>query len=55
MLINKGWSLKQLQYWMGHSDAETTLNIYSHYNRKMLNESINDLDEISSAAEQLFF
>ena len=55
MLINKGWSLKQLQYWMGHSDAETTLNIYSHYNRKMLNESINDLDEISSGAEQLFF
>lgn len=54
LLINKGWDLKKLQYWMGHSDASTTLNIYSHFNRKRLNESINDLSSISAAASDLF-
>ncbi len=54
MLINKGWDLKKLQYWLGHSDASTTLNIYSHFNRKRLNESQNDLDSISAAAADLF-
>lgn len=54
MLINRGWDLKKLQYWMGHSDASTTLNIYSHFNRKRLNESENDLNSISAAASDLF-
>ena len=54
MLINKGWDLKKLQYWLGHSDASTTLNIYSHFNRRRLNESQNDLDSISAAAADLF-
>lgn len=54
LLINKGWDLKKLQYWIGHSDASTTLNIYSHFNRKRLNESENDLNSISAAASDLF-
>lgn len=54
MLINKGWDLKKLQYWLGHSDASTTLNIYSHFNRQRLNESQNDLDSISAAASDIF-
>ena len=54
LLINKGWDLKKLQYWLGHSDASTTLNIYSHFNRKRLNESENDLNSISAAASDLF-
>ncbi|HBN57532.1 MAG TPA: hypothetical protein DD414_12235 [Lachnospiraceae bacterium] len=54
LLINKGWDLKKLQYWLGHSDASTTLNIYSHFNRKRLNESQNDLNSISAAAADLF-
>ena len=54
MLINRGWDLKKLQYWTGHSDASTTLNIYSHFNRKRLNESENDLNGISAAASDLF-
>lgn len=54
LLINKGWDLKKLQYWLGHSDALTTLNIYSHFNRKRLNESENDLNSISAAASDLF-
>ncbi|MDE7310029.1 MAG: tyrosine-type recombinase/integrase [Eubacterium sp.] len=33
MLINRGWDLKKLQYWLGHMDTQTTLNIYAHFNR----------------------
>ena len=40
---------------MGHDDIQTTLNIYAHYNRKMLNESVNDLEDISADAMKLFF
>jgi len=54
MLINKGWDIKQLQYWLGHSDAQTTLNIYSHYNKLRLNASINDRAESSLASASLF-
>jgi integrase len=54
MLINKGWDLKKLQYWLGHSDAQTTLNIYAHFNRQRLNTSTNDLSEISLASSDLF-
>lgn len=54
MLINKGWDIKQLQYWLGHADTSTTLNIYSHYNKQRLNSCDNDLVNISSAASDLF-
>ena len=54
MLINKGWDIKKLQYWLGHSDTQTTLNIYSHFDRQRLNTSINDLSEISLATADLF-
>lgn len=54
ILINKGWDLKQLQYWMGHEDAQTTLNIYSHYNKHRLNSCENDLSEVSMMASDLF-
>lgn len=54
MLINKGWDIKKLQYWLGHTDTQTTLNIYAHFNRKRLNTSDNDLSEISMAAADLF-
>lgn len=54
MLIEKGWDLKKVQYWLGQDDAMTTLNIYSHYNRKKLNENENDLTEISAAISDLF-
>jgi len=54
MLINKGWDIKQLQYWLGHSDTSTTLNIYAHFNKHRLNAGINDLAEISLVSAQLF-
>lgn len=54
MLIEKGWDIKKLQYWLGHTDIQTTLNIYAHFNRERLNTSENDLSKISQASEKLF-
>lgn len=54
MLINRGWDVKKLQYWLGHSDTQTTLNIYAHFNKMRLNTCENDLTQISSASERLF-
>lgn len=33
ILFDEGWSEKDIQEWLGHSDIETTLNIYVHYGR----------------------
>ncbi len=30
MLISMGWTLKDVQEWLGHSDIQMTANIYSH-------------------------
>ena len=30
MLIALGWSLKDVQEWLGHSDVKMTANIYAH-------------------------
>lgn len=30
MLIAMGWTLKDVQEWLGHSDIKMTANIYSH-------------------------
>ncbi|MBR0173277.1 MAG: site-specific integrase [Lachnospiraceae bacterium] len=54
MLINRGWDVKRLQYWLGHVDVQTTLNIYAHFNKHRLNLNDNDLSEISMAADGLF-
>lgn len=54
LLINKGWDVKKLQYWLGHSDTSTTLNIYSHFNKERLNEIPADLEELSESCAGLF-
>ncbi len=30
MLIAMGWSLKDVQEWLGHADIKMTANTYSH-------------------------
>ena len=30
LLLNDGFALKDVQEWMGHSDIQTTANIYGH-------------------------
>lgn len=54
MAINRGWDVKQLQYWLGHSDIQTTLNIYAHYDRQRLDKVGEDMNEMSQNAAQLF-
>ena len=54
LLINKGWDVKKLQYWLEHSDTSTTLNIYSHFNKERLNEMLDDLEGLSEACSGLF-
>ena len=34
MLFDRGWSLEDVKNWLGHSDIETTSNIYLHYGRQ---------------------
>lgn len=38
ILFDKGWSLEDVKNWLGHTDIETTSNIYLHYSeqRKIL-------------------
>jgi integrase len=33
ILFDMGWGLEDVKNWLGHSDIETTSNIYLHYNR----------------------
>ena len=54
LLINKGWDVKKLQYWLGHSDTSATLNIYSHFNKERLNEMPDDLEQLSESCNGLF-
>lgn len=54
LLINKGWDIKKLQYWLGHSDTSTTLNIYSHFNKERMNEMPDDLEQLSESCINLF-
>ena len=54
LLINKGWDVKKLPYWLGHSDTSTTLNIYSHFNKERLNEMPDDLEQLSESCAELF-
>lgn len=54
LLINKGWDAKKLQYWLGHSDISTTMNIYAHFNKCRMNEAPDDLDELSQGIKDLF-
>ena len=34
ILFDRGWSLEDVKNWLGHSDIETTSNIYLHYTRE---------------------
>ena len=51
---NRGWSIKQVQYWLGHSDIQTTMNIYTHYSKKKLNSTNSDMNLASEGAVKLF-
>ena len=52
ILFELGWDMKRIQYWLGHSDWGTTMNIYTHYNRKRLIEGNTDLDKMLDLKEE---
>ncbi len=54
LLIDKGWDVKKVQYWLGDSDAATVMNIYAQYMRLQTNVAENDLTEMSNAVADLF-
>lgn len=43
ILFEKGWSLEDVKNWLGHSDIETTSNIYLHYGRSRKIMLANDM------------
>lgn len=34
LLLSKGFTLKDIQEWLGHSDIEVTANIYTHLDQE---------------------
>ena len=43
MLIDKGWHMKDISEWLGHSDISTTMNIYGHISIEHKKEIAQDL------------
>ena len=41
LLLANGISMKQIQVWLGHSNYNTTANIYAHLDTNSMNESAN--------------
>lgn len=36
ILFDRGWNIRDVQAWLGHSDLRTTMDIYVHYRRERL-------------------
>jgi integrase len=45
ILYDKGWSLKDIQEWLGHADIETTGNIYTHISNSRKQMLSKDLEK----------
>ncbi len=48
ILFDKGWQMEDIKNWLGHSDIETTSNIYLHYGRTRKIMLANDLSGLLS-------
>lgn len=46
LLVARGFSMKDIQEWLGHSDFSTTANIYSHLDIKRKNSIANSMSAI---------
>ena len=49
LLIQNGANIKDVQYRLGHTDVNTTLNIYTHINNDASSTSVSILDNISES------
>ena len=54
ILIDRGWDVKKVQYWLGHTDIKTTLKIYAHYIRHKSNLEGNDMEILSDEVAAYF-
>ncbi|MCD8014431.1 MAG: site-specific integrase [Lachnospiraceae bacterium] len=54
LLIDKGWDVKKVQYWLGDRDASTVMNIYAQYMKHKANSAENDLTAMSESVSDLF-
>lgn len=48
ILLSKGWTLKDIQEWLGHSNIAMTANIYTHVDTSRKQELANDIGSILS-------
>lgn len=48
VLHDKGWELKDIQTWLGHSDIQTTANIYTHISQTRKNDMAKDIQNTFS-------
>ena len=46
MLVRAGVPMKQIQEWLGHSDYNTTANIYSHLEYESKEETAKKMMEV---------
>lgn len=46
ILMELGWTAKDIQEWLGHADYSTTMNIYTHISKTLKREKALDLNEI---------
>ena len=50
ILFDQGWSLEDVKEWLGHTDIETTSNIYLHYTKQrriLLSDNLNGLFKLN--------
>lgn len=52
MLVSKGFKLKDIQEWLGHSDISTTANIYAHLYMERKNKIARSINLDDSLLEQ---
>ena len=53
LLLSRGISLKEIQEWLGHSNFNTTANIYAHLDTKIKQNSANVLSNILKSQKNI--
>ena len=53
LLLSRGISLKEIQEWLGHSNFNTTANIYAHLDTKIKQNSANVLSSIFNTKKNI--
>ena len=54
ILIDRKWDIKRVQYWLGHEDIQTTLDIYAHYVKHSNNRDGYEINKVAESNSYLF-